>query len=162
MEVYLLRHGIAEAGRPGHADSERALTAEGKKKLREVLAVARGAGVEPSLILTSPYKRAVQTAELAAEVLGYRGELLRTEALVPESRAETVWDELRVHKDQEQVLLAGHEPLFSMLTAFLLGCGNLQVDFKKGALVRIDFDRFGVTPGGVLKWMLTPKVAGGG
>ena len=162
MEVYLLRHGIAEVGRPGHPDSERALTAEGKKKLREVLGVARGAGVEPTLILTSPYRRAVQTAELAAEVLGYRGDLLRTEALVPESRAETVWDELRVHKDQEQVLLAGHEPLFSMLTAFLLGCGNLQVDFKKGALVRIDFDRFGAAPSGVLKWMLTPKVAGGG
>jgi len=162
MEVYLLRHGIAEAGRPGHADSERALTAEGKKKLREVLGVARGAGVEPSLILTSPYKRAVQTAELAAEVLGYRGDLLRTEALVPESRAEAVWDELKVHKDEKQVLLAGHEPLFSTLTAFLLGSGTLQVDFKKGALVRMDFDRFGTTPAGVLKWMLTPKLAGSG
>jgi phosphohistidine phosphatase len=162
MEVYLLRHGIAEVGRPGHPDSERALTAEGKKKLREVLTVARGAGVEPTLILTSPYRRAVQTAELAAEVLGYRADLLRTEALVPDSRAASVWEELRVHKDQEQVLLAGHEPLFSILTVFLLGCGNLQGDFKKGALVRIDVDRFGATPGGVLKWMLTPKVAGGG
>jgi phosphohistidine phosphatase len=162
MEVYLLRHGIAEVGRPGHPDSERALTAEGKKKLREVLGVARGAGVEPTLILTSPYRRAVQTAELAAEVLEYRGDLLRTEALVPESSAEAVWEELRIHKDQEQVLLAGHEPLFSMLTAFLLGCGNLQVDFKKGALVRIDVDRFGAAPSGVLKWMLTPKVPGGG
>jgi phosphohistidine phosphatase len=162
MEVYLLRHGIAEVGRPGHPDSERALTTEGKKKLREVLSVARGAGAEPTLILTSPYRRAVQTAELAAEVLGYRGDVLRTEALVPESRAVAVWEELRVHKDQEQVLLAGHEPLFSMLTAFLLGCGNLQVDFKKGALVRIDVDRFGAAPGGVLKWMLTATGAGGG
>src|SRR5262249_54848302 len=156
MLIYILRHGIAEDGQP---DSERALTSEGKKKLRNVLRVAREAGVGPSLILSSPYRRAVQTAQLAAEILGYTGSLLRTHALEPGSHPQTVWEEIRVHKDEEQILLAGHEPLFSALTAYLLGCPNLQIDFKKGALACVELGHFSAEPRGVLKWILTPKLA---
>jgi phosphohistidine phosphatase len=160
MEIYILRHGIAEDAPAGQPDSERALTPDGKKKLRVVLRVAKDAKVEPSLILTSPYKRAVQTAQLAAEVLGYKGDLLRTKALVPSASPHDAWNEIRVHQDASQVLLAGHEPLFSMLGAYLLGCRDLQIDFKKGALLRVDIDRFHAEPRGVLKWMLVPKLAG--
>ena len=99
---------------------------------------AASAGVAPSLILTSPYKRALQTAQLAAEILDYKGELLRTKALEPGSSPKGVWDEIRVHKDEARILLSGHEPLFSRLTAYLLGSPNLQVDFKKGAIVCIE------------------------
>ncbi len=159
MQIYILRHGIAEDGHAGQPDSERALTSEGKKKLRNVLRVAREAGVAPSLILTSPYRRAVQTAQLAAEMLEYTGNLLRTRALEPDSHPQTVWEEIRVHKDQEQILLAGHEPLFSALTAYLLGCPSLQIDFKKGALACVEIDRFAAEPRGVLKWIVTPKLA---
>jgi phosphohistidine phosphatase SixA len=58
-------------------------------------------------------------------------------------------------------LLAGHEPLFSSLTAYLLGCSNLQVDFKKGAIACVEIDRFDPSPHGVLKWMLTSRLSGG-
>ena len=78
MEIYILRHGVAEEPQTGQPDSERALTSDGRKKLRNVLRTAAAAGVAPSLILTSPYKRALQTAQLAAEILDYKGELLRT------------------------------------------------------------------------------------
>ena len=159
MQIYILRHGIAEDAQAGQSDSARALTSEGKKKLRNVLRVARDADVAPSLILTSPYRRAVQTAELAAEILDYKGDLLRTRALEPDSHPQAVWGEIRAHKDEEQLLLAGHEPLFSALTAHLLGCPNLQFDFKKGALACVELDRFGAEPRGVLKWILTPKLA---
>lgn len=159
MDIYLLRHGIAEDGRAGQPDSDRALTAEGRKKLRGVLRTASAAGVRPSLILSSPYKRALQTAELAAEILEYRGELIRTRALEPGSRPEAVWDELRTHKDAQDVLLAGHEPLFSTLTAFLVGCPDLRVDFKKGGLLCLEIDRLTAAPRGVLKWYLTPKLS---
>jgi len=159
MDIYLLRHGIADDGHAGQPDSDRALTAEGKKKLRGVLRAAAAAGVRPSLILTSPYKRALQTAELASEILEYRGDLVRTRALEPGSRPEAVWDEVRVHKDEQNVLLAGHEPLFSSLTAYLLGSTELRVDFKKGGLLCLEVDRFTGPPKGVLKWYLTPKLA---
>jgi phosphohistidine phosphatase len=65
VQIYLLRHGIAENTTP---DSERALTPEGREKLRRVLARARAADVALSLILSSPYRRAIETAEIAAEV----------------------------------------------------------------------------------------------
>jgi phosphohistidine phosphatase len=159
MEIYILRHGVAEDGQPGQPDSERALTPDGRKKLRNVLRTAAAAGLAPSLILTSPYKRALQTAQLAAEILDYKGELLRTKALEPASSPKAVWDEIRVHKDEAQILLAGHEPLFSRLTAYLLGSPSLQVDFKKGAIACVEVERFGAEPHGVLRWMLTSKLA---
>jgi phosphohistidine phosphatase len=160
MEIYILRHGIAEDGQAGQPDSERALTSDGRKKLRSVLRTAASAGVAPSLILTSPYKRALQTAQMAAEILDYKGELLRTKALEPTAAPKAVWEEIRVHKDEAQILLAGHEPLFSRLTAYLLGSPDLQVDFKKGAIACIELDRFPAEPHGALRWMLTPKLAG--
>ena len=162
MHIYILRHGIAEDSVAGQSDSDRALTAEGKKKLRNVLRVSREAGVAPALILTSPLKRAVQTAQLAAEMLDYKGDLLRTEALEPGAHPRMVWEEIRVHKDEPAILLAGHEPLFSSLTAYLLGCPDLHVDFKKGALACVEVDRFGAAPHGILRWFITPKLASAG
>jgi phosphohistidine phosphatase len=159
MELYILRHGIAEDGQPGGRDADRALTAEGKRKLRDVLKLAAAAGVSPECILTSPYLRAVQTAEIAADVLGYRSELLRTDGLTPDSDPRGVWEEIRAHRSAASLLIAGHEPLFGRVTAYLLGCPSLSVDLKKGALVRIDIDRFSAEPHGVLKWMLVPKLA---
>ena len=70
-----------------------------------------------------------------------------------------VWDEIRVHHDELSILLAGHEPLFSSLTAHLLASPRMRVDFKKGAIVCIEVDRFGAEPQGALRWMLTPKLA---
>ncbi|MGH9627479.1 MAG: phosphohistidine phosphatase SixA [Bryobacteraceae bacterium] len=158
MQLYILRHGIAEDGHPGGRDSDRALTSEGKKKLRDVLRVASKAGVAPKMIVTSPYVRAVETAEIAADVLGYKDSLLRTDALVPSSETAAVWEELRVHRDTSELMLVGHEPLLSQSVAFLLAAPSMFVDLKKGALVRIDLDQFGVHPKGVLKWMLVPKL----
>jgi phosphohistidine phosphatase len=158
MDIYILRHGIAEDAHEGQPDSERALTAEGRKKLRHVLRAAAGAGARPTLILTSPYRRAVQSAQLAVEVLDYKGELLRTRALEPASGPASVWDEIRTHRDEPGILLAGHEPLFSALTAFLLGCPTLHIDFKKGGLVCVEVDRAAAAPNGVLKWYLVPKL----
>lgn len=160
MEIYLLRHGIAEDGQVGQPDAERVLTADGKRKLRNVLRAAAAAGVAPSLILTSPYKRAVQTAQIAAEILDYKGELLRTKALEPSSSPKPVWDEIRVHKDESRILLSGHEPLFGRLSAYLLKSPELQIDFKKGALACVEVERFAAEPHGVLRWFLTPKLAG--
>jgi phosphohistidine phosphatase len=160
MEIYLLRHGIAENARQGQPDAERALTGEGRDKLRRVLARAHAASVKPSAILASPYRRAVETAAVAKEALGYGGEIERTETLVPNASPYDVWEEIRSHKSKDSVLLASHEPLMSSLAAFLLGSPALQVDMKKGALARVDCDRFGAQPKGVLKWMITPATAG--
>jgi phosphohistidine phosphatase len=159
MQIYLLRHGIAEDPKPRQPDADRALTEEGRDKLRRVLKRARAVEVAPTLILSSPLKRAVQTAEEAAEALGYPDKILLTKTLVPEAAPAEVWEEIRVHKREESILLASHEPLMSSTAAFLLRSPGLMIDMKKGALVRIDCEGFGVEPAGVLKWMLTAALA---
>jgi phosphohistidine phosphatase len=159
VQIYLLRHGIAEDSGPGQPDSERALTGEGKEKLRRVLHRAHAAGVAPSLILSSPYVRAVQTAEVAVEVLAYQGKIVKTRVLVPEASPFDTWVEIRKRPEESAILLASHEPLMSSLAAFLLGAPSLVVDMKKAALVRVDCDRLGPEPKCMLKWMLTPATA---
>lgn len=160
MEIYLLRHGIAEDAAPGMRDADRALTPKGRKKLQDVLERAREAGVKPSIVLTSPLLRARQTAEIAAEVFGYTDALIATDALLPESSPQKVWDEIRLHKDAAQLLLSSHEPLCGSVYRFLLSSPNLLVDVKKGSIGRIDMDRIGLQPRGVLKWLITPATAG--
>lgn len=161
MQIYLLRHAIAEEAEAGKADRDRALVPEGRKKLKEVLRLARQADAAISLILTSPYRRARETADIVADLLANEAELLETKALEPGAQAEEVWREIRTHKPIDSMLLVSHEPLLSALLAFLLNSPSLRVDFKKSALVRLDVETFTAQPHGTLRWMITPKVAGG-
>ncbi|HEV2201802.1 MAG TPA: phosphohistidine phosphatase SixA [Bryobacteraceae bacterium] len=159
MEIYLLRHGIAEERSSSGRDADRRLTDEGREKLHKVLACARAAGVSPSIILTSPLRRAFETAEMAAHDLGYEGKLVRTEALAPGASPKELWQEFRQHRDQSSLLAAGHDPLFSSGVAYLLGSTRHMVNFRKGALIRIDVESFGAEPAGILQWMITAGVA---
>lgn len=159
MRIYILRHGIAETRAADMSDADRALTPEGIKKLRTVLRLAGNAGVSPTLIFTSPYRRAIETAELAAGILGYHNEIVRTDALCPGHSPDQVWDEIRRQAPEQRLLLSGHEPLLGYLTGFLLGVPSLLIDLKKGSLVRIDMDQPAPRPRGVLRWHLTPKLA---
>jgi len=160
MEIDLLRHGIAEDAAPGMPDADRALTSAGRQKLRRVLTRARAAKVEPDVILSSPYRRALETAAVAVETLGYSGKVVQTGTLTPDANPHETWEEIRAHKTETSLLLASHEPLMSSLLAFLLNTPALLVDFKKAALARVDCDRFGPEPHGTLKWLLTPATAG--
>lgn len=157
MELYLFRHGIAEDAKPGRPDAGRALTDEGKTKVAEVVQAARRAGVEPSLIISSPYRRAVETARVAVEHFEYKGEVILTETLVPHGYAERVWRELRDYGSETAILLSGHEPLLSHLVAYLLSSPALRVEMKKAGMVRVDFETLSAVPHGTLRWMITPK-----
>jgi phosphohistidine phosphatase len=158
MEVYLFRHGIAEDGKPGSPDANRALTDDGKKKVAEVVKAARRAGVEPSLIVSSPYIRAVETARIAAAGFDYTGDIVQTQTLVPHGAPEKAWSELRDYRGEPAILLAGHEPLLSHLAAYLLASAALRIEMKKAALLRIDVEIVGAVPYGTLRWMITPKL----
>jgi phosphohistidine phosphatase len=159
MELYLLRHGIAEDAAAGHSDASRALTEEGKTKTEAVVRTAEEAGVKPSLILSSPYRRAVETAQVAASVLKYAGEVTQIRSLVPHGTPVGVWQDLRDYEAEESILLAGHEPLLGQLIAYLLNSPALRVAVKKSCLVRIDLEGMGAVPRGTLRWMLTPRLS---
>jgi phosphohistidine phosphatase len=160
MQVYLLRHGTAEDGTAQTSDSDRALTTDGRRKVRLVLAHVADSGVKVDMILTSPLKRAVQTAEIASSCLRSKPGASISKALLPGGIVEDVWSEIRAHRDAEALLLVGHNPLFSNLAPFLLRAPELQVDFKKGAVMRIDFETLSPKPHGVMRWYLTARLAG--
>lgn len=159
MHLYLLRHGIAAEAAAGQNDTDRALTSDGRRKLRKVLKAVAEAKVKPAQIWSSELKRAIQTAEIAKAVLGHPGEILRTKALAPGGDVEQVWDEIRVHRDEAGLMLVGHNPQFDQLAPYLLGTPHLAVDFKKGAIMRIDVESFGARPRGTLCWYLTAKLS---
>jgi phosphohistidine phosphatase len=159
MFVYVLRHGIADDVKSGEPDSSRALTAEGRKKLASVLERAKKAGVAPSVILTSPYLRAKQTARIAAQTFGCEGAVSETSALVPSGSPELVWDEISEYRSEEQLMVVGHEPLLSELVSYLLDSPSLRVDMRKAALVSISLEGLRGGPRGVLQWMIIPKLS---
>jgi phosphohistidine phosphatase len=158
MQVHLLRHGTAEDITPAGSDAERRLTAVGRDEVRRAAECARRARVAPTLIMSSPYVRAVETAEIAAEVLGYGGSIVRTDLLIPSASPQRVWNEIRSRQDEMQILLAAHEPLLSQLASYLLNSPALQIEMRKASLVRIDLDRFAPDPCGILKWMAPPYI----
>jgi phosphohistidine phosphatase SixA len=96
---------------------------------------------------------------MAAEILGYSEELVPSVKLVPMASPVETWAEVRTLRGEPSLLLVGHEPHMSGFLGFLLGTPELRVDFKKGAMVRVDLFELGVQPRGVLKWMMAPKLA---
>ena len=159
MRLYLLRHGIADESAKSGRDADRALTDEGRDKVRRVVRRAREGGMWPALILSSPFARALETAQIAAKTLGYEDEIVTSNAFIPEASPEEAWAEIRTHKSEAEVLVTSHQPLCGALTAFLLDAPSLSVDFRKSALVCIDLESTGPKPRGVLQWMLTAKLS---
>lgn len=159
MELYLFRHGVAEDIAAGGLDSARRLTREGRDKTAAVAATVCKAGAQPTLILSSPYARALQTAAVAAKEFGYQKEIVQIESLVPHSSPEAVWQDIRDYLDEPAILLTGHEPLLSALAAFLLNAPSLRVEMKKSAMIRIDVETVRAHPHGVLRWMIVPRLA---
>lgn len=157
MDVYILRHGEAEEPEEGVADRDRKLTAKGKRDLAAVLEAGRNASAAPDLILASPLRRARDTAAMAAEILGCK-RVVQTRSLAPGASPELVWKEIGAERDVREILLAGHEPHLGKLVQFLLEAA-VVVDLKKGALVRVTTQGRLGPPRGVLKWMITPRVA---
>src|SRR5690242_16747729 len=86
MDIYLLRHGLAvERGASGYDnDAERPLTDEGERKLRDIARAMRKLELEFDLILSSPYTRARQTAEIVADGLKTRKKLDFSDSLTPD------------------------------------------------------------------------------
>jgi phosphohistidine phosphatase len=148
MELYILRHGEAEPRATGRPDEDRALTDRGKRQVKAILRQARKE-LNVDLVLASPLRRARETAELVP------GPLRITEALMPDTAPPALWKELR-EEPAESLILVGHQPQLGQFIAFLLGA-SVEVDLKKGALLRIDCNR-STTPQGTLKWFLIPRL----
>ena len=157
MEIYILRHGIAvNRGTPGYKkDSDRTLTPEGEEKVHQIAKAMLAMDVKFDLILSSPYLRSKQTAQLVAAELDE--EITLTDLLTPDGNPLELIRELNDEKPQS-VLLVGHEPYLSGLISVLVtGESNAAIELKKGGLCKLSADRVAYGQCATLNWLLTPK-----
>ena len=154
MRLYLLRH--AEAVDHAASDAARELTARGLEQARTVGTFCLKHALRPDLILTSPYRRAVQTAELAAAALDQSAQI--APFLASGMTPETALDELRAYQRFASVMLVGHQPDFGRLIATLLGSRNeAALPVGKASLASLEVDR--LLPGGAsLRFFLPVKL----
>ncbi len=161
MEIYILRHAIAEPAPnpPSGGDSRRRLTAEGAEKMRRAAKGMKALELTFDLIVSSPYLRAKETAEIVAEVLrpGRKPEFSTT--LTPDGNPKELIEELkRKHGDKKQVLLVGHEPYLSRLISLLTsGHARTFIEMKKGALCKLTAGTLEHERCATLEWLLTSR-----
>lgn len=161
MELYLLRHGLAvERGAPGFKDdSTRPLTPKGRRQLRKITAAIKKMDLRCDQILSSPLVRAKQTAEIVAAGLKLKKQLKFSNALAPAGSPAVLFRQLaRLKPSPKRLLLVGHEPGLSRLVSRLITGGlELQLDFKKGGLCKLEVETLRDSKCAKLVWLLTPK-----
>jgi phosphohistidine phosphatase len=156
MIIYFLRH--ASAGEPlvnPKKDEKRALDKEGIEQCGYVGRALAAIDAHVDCIISSPLKRATQTASLVGNEMGYEGKLQIEAALRPGASLADFRRLLEKYASQESVMVVGHNPNLSQFLGALIsesGC-EASVELKKGAVARVDMRR----SSGTLQWCLTPK-----
>lgn len=158
LELYLIRHGVAaERGDDYPDDSKRPLTNAGISRLRKEAKALDELGVALDHIITSPLVRTRQTADIFAELLKSKPSVSQSDALAPAGTSTAVIQELAKHMRKARVALVGHEPNIGELAGRLIGA-RMPLEFKKGAICRIDFEVFPPKGIGQLRWFVTPRM----
>jgi len=163
MKIYLVRHGIAyEPGEAGYEDdTQRPLTDKGRERMGKVAHVLKRLGPKPDVILSSPYLRARQTAEILAKELKYKKDRIEfSERLLPAGQPELLIGEIIEKYNVEELVVVGHEPCLGLFIS-LLATGNqdLSINLKYGSMCCLSADDFRIERRAVLEWLLTPKIS---
>jgi phosphohistidine phosphatase len=160
MQLYIVRHGIAIDREDPKCppDPERYLTEEGVEKTKQVAKGVAGLGVTADLFLTSPYVRAVQTAEIFASAINYaKQKIRRSELLLPGAEPSFLFRELAKDKQASSVFLFGHAPHLDDVIATALGSKRHVTALKKAGVALIELKRIS-PPIGMLAWLAIPRL----
>jgi len=155
MRVYLMRHGPAiDRESPScPPDPERPLSSAGAKKTRAVIEGLRRLDLAPDLLLSSPYVRAWQTADLVRKALG-TGEISASEALLPLAQPDLLLAELRRRKPTV-AFCVGHLPHLDLALAAMLAAPQELTSLKKAGVACVELPARG---SGLLLWLATPSM----
>ena len=158
MILYLVRHGIAvDPNDPkSPPEPERPLTAKGVQKTRGAALGLKALKVKPDVLITSPYVRAAQTAEIFAETLGFPPQKIRAhEALKPAGNPADIIKEV-IRLRAKEVMCFGHAPQLDLTISHLLGARGAVTELKKAGVA--SFDHTATHGKWTLRWILTPKI----
>jgi phosphohistidine phosphatase len=158
MRIYLVRHGIAVDREDPKcpADAKRYLTPEGIKKTRAAMRGLKVIASKPDDMITSPYLRAAQTAEIAADELGFPADKIhQSESLLPGAAPNQLLREL-VKLSFEEVMCFGHAPHLDIFIGHCLGGRSPVTELKKAGAACLEMEKLSAGSG-VLVWLLTSK-----
>lgn len=158
MILYIVRHGIAvdRTDPKSPPEAERPLTAKGVQRTRSAALGLRSLDVKPDVLITSPYVRAAQTAEIVAEALGFPPEKIRvSEALKPAADPAEILKELSQLRARE-VMCFGHAPHEDLWISHLAGARGPFTELKKAGAAC--FEHATAHGKWQLRWILTPKI----
>jgi phosphohistidine phosphatase len=157
MNLYLMRH--ANAGLPRlnpKLDAKRSLIKEGKDQCMLMARLLSALKVQVDVIVSSPLKRAMQTAQFVGTELGYDGKVEISPSLGLDADYADFQQMLAQYADREGVLAVGHNPnLFQFLGRLITGNGGASIRLRKGSVARIDFDSHPPR----LHWLIDPRSA---
>ena len=161
IEVYLVRHAIAESRDPTRwpDDSLRPLTPEGAESFARAARGLRRLVPTVELVLTSPYLRARQTAELLRSEAGWPEPEPCPELAAHRLPGEAI-ESLRERGVDRSTALVGHEPYLSSLASLLLAgdADAVQLELKKGGVIFLAGDGDPTPARALLRWSATPKI----
>jgi phosphohistidine phosphatase len=156
MRLYFLRHGIAgSASEWEGSDDERPLTPEGRERMEREAETMAHLSLKLDAIITSPFLRALETAEIVADRLALRGGVMVDQRVDP-GFSSTRLREIVAERDGEQGLMfVGHEPSFSETVGCLIGGGGIVM--KKGGLACVEVSGRELERAELI-WLLPPKI----
>jgi phosphohistidine phosphatase len=160
MQIYVVRHGIAIDREDPKCppDPERYLTEEGIEKTKRVAAAVAALDAAPDLLLSSPYVRAMQTAEIFAAALDYPTQKIRrADLLLPGGEPTLFFRELAKDKQTSTLFVFGHAPQLDDLIATALGSKHHITSLKKAGVALLELTRVS-PPHAQLLWLATPKI----
>lgn len=158
MIIYFLRHATAGKKRLNPIqDEKRPLDKEGMEQCGYIGRLLAALDVHPDLIISSPLKRAMQTASLIGNEIGYEQKIQPNPAMRPDAQFEQFREMLRACAKLESIVVVGHNPTISDFLSLLTtkGTSDSAIDMKKGSVARVDYSN----KKSVLNWLITPKIA---
>jgi len=157
MFLYFLRHASAgQALSNAKKDEKRGLDKDGIEQCGYIGRALASLGVQVEIIVSSPLKRATQTAALVGNEMGHEGKLAMENGLRPQASFADFQKMLDKYSRQDSVLLVGHNPnLREFLGRIICDSGNeAVVELKKGAVAKVEMRR----NAGSLSWCITPRI----
>jgi phosphohistidine phosphatase len=163
MNLYILRHASAGTRRLNPLlDVKRPLDKEGKQHCLHLAHVLNSLKISFDLVISSPLKRALQTAQFVATETGYEAQILLSTALAPEATFPDFQRLLHEVNGKENILVVGHSPNIQLFLGSLLVPPAVAADsaniprfrMRKGAIARVSI----VRGTAMLQSMIDPRI----
>lgn len=158
MKFFIIRHGAAAAKADYDVDADRPLTDEGRAQIENLANLLDKIGARPSAILTSPFVRAVETAQILSKSLA-DAPVEQSQRLTNDYAAADVLD-LVAERNADEIALVGHAPqLDEVLTLMTVGEEIEAAHLSKGSCACVEFEEGFGRAEGVLQWLVSREIA---